>query len=247
MTALSLVRLAIDPAALADFGAAQRASDDCNGYAIHLALRWRYGQTAPQPFCLRMSDLRHVHLLGYTTSPEQLSEAHSLPGTNDLLERVFPDAPVVRAMPRIWAPGARYRFEVRVRPVVRYGSRIRQLRAAADGAWQRNAREVDAFVAACERASGQRIAREDVYREWLRSRLENKAELEHAHLVSTHRVRSRRSSHGRSEHAYVEGVEAVLRGTLRVTDGPLFEAYLKRGVGRHAAFGNGMLLLSPSS
>lgn len=247
MTGLSLARIAIDPVALAEFGVAESVSDDCNGYALHLALRWRYGQAAPQPFCLRMSDPRQVHILGYLISPEKLSEAHSLPGTNDLLERVFPEAPVVRAMPQTWALGARYRFEVRVRPVVRYGNRVRQIRAAQQRAWQRNAREIDAFVAACERANGQRVDREDVYREWLRARLANKAEIEHAHLASTERVRSRRSSHGHSAPGLVEGVEAIIRGTLKVTDGAAFADCLKRGIGRHAAFGNGMLLLSPAS
>lgn len=225
---------------------AEGASDDSHGYATHLALRWRYGQAAPQPFCLRMSDPRQVHLLGYVTSPEQLSEAHSLPGTNDLLERVFPETPMVRALPRSWTAGARYRFEVRVRPVVRYGRQVRQMRAADESAWQRNAREVDAFVAACQRADGQPVKREDVYREWLKSRLASKADVECAHLASSQRVRSRRSSHGRAPRE-VDGVEAVIRGTLRIVDGDAFADLLKRGVGRHAAFGNGMLLLSPAS
>ncbi|MFG1332515.1 type I-E CRISPR-associated protein Cas6/Cse3/CasE [Xanthobacter autotrophicus] len=43
----------------------------------------------------------------------------------------------------------------------------------------------------------------------------------------------------------VSGHSAVLVGTLTVRDAQAFAALLARGVGRHRAFGYGMLLLSP--
>jgi CRISPR system Cascade subunit CasE len=42
-----------------------------------------------------------------------------------------------------------------------------------------------------------------------------------------------------------EGPDAVLEGVLEVVDGEAFAALLRRGVGRHRAFGFGMLLLRP--
>ena len=43
----------------------------------------------------------------------------------------------------------------------------------------------------------------------------------------------------------VSGHSAVLAGTLTVRDPQAFATLLARGVGRHRAFGYGMLLLSP--
>lgn len=46
-------------------------------------------------------------------------------------------------------------------------------------------------------------------------------------------------------HVESEGPDATLRGCLRIEDGAGFAALLGRGVGRHRAFGFGMLLLTP--
>jgi len=246
MSALYLVRLTVAPRELAAFAVAHGVSDGDNGYAAHLALRRRYGAVAPQPFRLRMEHPDRTHLLGYVADPTALMEAYALPSPDDLLNTVFPQAPVFRAMPENWAAGARYGFQVRVRPVVRYGARARQARAERQDAWQRKAGEVDAFVAACERMPGETMDREQVYHDWLAARLAGVAKLEQADLVSFRRVRTRRSSHGRPGAGSVEGPEAVMRGTLQVEDGTAFLHLLARGVGRHAAFGYGMLLLSPA-
>jgi CRISPR system Cascade subunit CasE len=41
--------------------------------------------------------------------------------------------------------------------------------------------------------------------------------------------------------------EAEFEGTLEVLDGTAFHAVLARGIGRHRAFGYGMLLVRPAS
>ncbi len=40
--------------------------------------------------------------------------------------------------------------------------------------------------------------------------------------------------------------EAEFEGTLEVLDGTAFHAVLARGIGRHRAFGYGMLLVRPA-
>jgi CRISPR system Cascade subunit CasE len=42
-----------------------------------------------------------------------------------------------------------------------------------------------------------------------------------------------------------EGPDAVLRGRLQIEDGNGFARLVARGIGRHRAFGFGMLLLMP--
>jgi CRISPR system Cascade subunit CasE len=55
-----------------------------------------------------------------------------------------------------------------------------------------------------------------------------------------------RRHHREDVRKLVKGRPAVtFEGTLTVTDGEQFEALLARGVGRHRAFGFGMLLLRP--
>lgn len=245
MTMLHLVRIGLDIRALTAFAIAERVDDDDRGYAAHLALRRRYGSAAPQPFLLRAEGSGGPHVIGYATDPEALAEAAALPPADERLARIFPDPPASRAMPESWRTGARYDFEVRVRPLVRFGGRVREARSRREDAWRRRAGELDAFLVACEKADGAQVDREAVYRDWLVTRLLDAAEIINAEMVRHQRLRTHRSPHGRSGATRAEASEAVFRGCLSVTDPDAFARLLARGVGRHSAFGFGMLLLAP--
>jgi CRISPR system Cascade subunit CasE len=247
---LHLVRLAVDVRALAAFAVASGASDDDGGYALHLALRQRFGAAGPQPFRVFADGPADPHVLGYTNDPVALAEIAALPAADALLDALFPGPPQVRAMPETWREGARYGFDVRVRPVVRFGGRVRAARAERPDAWLNRdgkaAQEMDAFVAACERAGeGVGVDREMVYRDWLTRRLSPAAEIETTEMRLFRRVQTRRSTHGKPGSSRVQGPEAVMVGRLTVIDPIAFAHALGRGVGRHVAFGYGMLLLSP--
>ncbi|KQN40833.1 hypothetical protein ASG37_03425 [Sphingomonas sp. Leaf407] len=251
---LHLVRLAIDRHPLAVYAAERRLADDDGGYALHHALRNRFSSAAPQPFRYFAEHPRGPHLLGYVADRSALDDAAALPSADDLLRSVFPTPPDVQEMPATWRAGSRYDFEVRARPVVRFGKKKRAERAGRQDAWQRSASEIDAYVAACERvvAAGgdsKTVHREHVYRDWLLARLDGIAEIEAVDLRMALRQRTRRSRHATPDKPArtcpVEGPDALLAGTLRVTDPDRFAALLARGVGRHAAFGFGMLLLRP--
>ena len=259
---LHLVRLPVDLRALAAFAVANRASDDDGGYALHLALRCRFGGAGPQPFRFFAEHRAGPHLLGYVTDAQALADAAALPATDPLLGPAFPALPSVQPMPATWRVGARFGFEVRARPVVRFGGRVRAARADRPGAWLNRAGEVDAFLAACERAGpvadgNPPVSREAVYADWLVSRLAGAAEVDAPELRLLRRARTLRRVHVRPgadpKHANddaprfrrSEGPDAVLAGTLTIVDPDAFARLLARGVGRHAAFGFGMLLLSP--
>lgn len=246
MKALSLVRIAVDRPALTAFAISRRLSDDDLGYALHLALRLRYGAAAPQPFRLEDPSGRSPFVIGYAPDPATLDAAQLLPPTDPALEAIFADAPQYRVMPSSWQAGARFRFKVRVRPLVRYGGRIRTARANAGTAMLSKAGEVDAFIAACDKAGSDAVLdREAVYRNWLISRLSPAATVEDALIDRMQRIRTRRSLHnGKGTHAS-ESHEATFSGTLAVADGAVFAGLLARGVGRHTAFGFGMLTLAP--
>lgn len=247
-----LVRLPVDLRALAAFAVANGASDDDGGYALHLALRRRFGGAGPQPFRLFADGPAAPHLLGYLADPAPLADAAALPAVDPGLDSVFPDPPQRRAMPDAWREGARYGFEVRVRPVVRFGARVKKEREASEAAedkanWWARAGEVDAWIAARTRPGGDPdVTREAAYLGWLAARLAPAAAIEAADVALFRRTRTRRSAHGRPGRGSVEGPDAVMKGTLVVQDASAFAALLPRGIGRHAAFGFGMLLLSPA-
>lgn len=242
MSSLHLVSLPVDPVALAAFAVAEELSDDDSGYALHTALRRRFGSAAPQPFRLLGAEGSST-LLGYVPDAQALDEAAGLPAVDPMIDRIFPQAPQCKPMPATWRRGQRLAFEVRARPLVRYGARARAARAAAG---KRGAGERDAFLAAIESAPAeQHVDRELVYRQWLDGTVRGAADLSSVRVAAMRRLRVRRSVHTPGETTVFEGYDVVFRGVLEVQEPDAFMRLLARGVGRHAAFGFGMLLLRP--
>jgi CRISPR system Cascade subunit CasE len=145
-----------------------------------------------------------------------------------------------RPMPEL-AAGQRLGFRTRVCPIVRTrkpGSR--SLGVNRHGRVKH--REIDAFIHATLIAPKDvSVDREAVYTHWLGRELERRGagSLETGHLVEFRRERMRRRG------ASIERPNVVLEGDLTVVDPVAFRALLIRGIGRHRAFGFGMLLLRP--
>ena len=66
------------------------ASDDDGGYALHLALRRRFGEAGPQPFRLFADGPAEPHLLGYAADADALGDAAALPTVDELLDAELP-------------------------------------------------------------------------------------------------------------------------------------------------------------
>ena len=150
-----------------------------------------------------------------------------------------------RAMPLAWRAGQHLGFDLRVRPVRRL---LRDLETPR-GRMARGA-EVDAFLAEALRRhpgepggmAGEGRTREAVYLDWLEERLGGAAELKRS-VSRLARFRRTCVLRGRSG---PEGPDATIHGTLRVSDPDGFAELLRRGIGRHRAYGYGMLLLRPA-
>ena len=144
----------------------------------------------------------------------------------------------------IWRAGQRLGFDLHARPI----RRLRRDLGAGPGRISKG-REVDAYLlealrrhpATPDGMAGAGRTREAVYLDWLAERLGSAARLERnaSRLARFRRVRVARGTHGS------EGPDATIHGTLSVTDPASFAALLARGVGRHRAYGYGMLLLRP--
>lgn len=239
---LHMLRLEPDRPLVAAWGAERGlvGRDGELGYTLHALLAAAFGELAPRPFRLqeqRPGGQGRAVLYAYGSRSEEELKEHA---------RSFADPGVFAAlgveglrgkpMPERFPAGRRLGFEARVRPV---------RRRDRDGA--AGVRERDVFLIACERAGeGVPVRRDEVYGAWLGEQLERGG----ARLAGPARLDAfRRSRVGRRDGERrlraIEGPDAVLSGELEVTDPSAFAALLAGGVGRHRAFGFGMLLLRP--
>ena len=106
-----------------------------------------------------------------------------------------------------------------------------------------------AFLSAALRQPEVELSREAVYRDWLAQQFGIAAELLECHLQEFRLAsvirRAAPASQDLRPKRSVKGPDAVLSGKLQVGDDAAFAQLLRRGVGRHRAFGYGMLLLKP--
>lgn len=216
------------------------------GDALHGLLRAAFGDDAPQPF--RYLDERQG-LLAYTTLDADAIRAHVALAdplaaqTLGLGATGEHDGYRLRPFPTRWPQGQVLGFEVRLRPTVR----------TVRG-------ERDVFLQAVEQARGVPVQRETVYLQWLREHLAPREGatceawqgavdlLGDVHLAGYQRqqvIRRTQAAGGEARRGRViDGPDALLKGHLRVRDSRAFAHLLARGVGRHRAFGFGMVLLS---
>ena len=253
---LHLIRLPIDLALLSRAAGERgwtkgRAAAFDEGAALHHLLGETFGPAVLQPFRLLVAPrARRGSLYAYAAEPAaQLIETARQVATPEVVAALPPHRLEAKPMPDSWQEGQRLGFDLRVRPVVRLASDIPppddQRGGRAHGF--RAGSEVDVYLAAALREhperrcgmAGEGRTREDIYLAWLAERLAPAAEIEDARLV-----RFRRSLVARSGGAK-EGPDATFHGVLCVVDPAAFADRLARGVGRHKAYGYGMVLLRP--
>lgn len=235
---LHLVHLLPDPQVLSAWATRHRllSPDGDEGYALHALLTATFGTLAPKPFRY----LGHRRgLLAYTDTPaDQLQELATL-AAPDIAQALGLSHFAARPFPTAWRTGHQLGFEVRARPILRTTL----------------GRERDAYLQAIEGndVGDKPPSRETVYLSWLERQLtrDQAAELIQANLVSFRLSRVvRRGTQNEGGHRRLKtpsGPDVVFKGILRVTSGDAFTSLLARGVGRHRAFGFGMLLLTPAS
>ena len=256
---LHMIRSDIDALQFRRWMGSRRLVDD--DHAMHCLLTECFGDIAPKPFRLMLPrDGRRGTIYGYASAgADDLRDAASLFAC-PLQEKVLPLSSLdSKAMPPAWQTGRRLGLEVRIRPVVRptknAGQRACDRHYASRSSSDRTCphcrprKECDVFqYEAIKYPPGEmKSSREEVYREWLRKRFEQKGgatlDMDIVKLVSFRRTRAIRKQHRR----YSEGPDAVMRGELEITDGEKFGELLANGIGRHKAYGYGMLLLRPTA
>lgn len=208
------------------------------GLALHYLLAETFGPAVAQPFRLLVAPRgRQGSLYAYAAQDAEALRAEARTVAT-------PAAQQVLALDRLrscarpaesWREGQRLGFDLRARPIVRL---LRAIEGPA-GSFRKGA-EVDAFLPQAL-GEGETRKREAVYLDWLDARLGPAACLErdNTRLAAFRRSRVQRGKRP------IEGPDAVFHGTLVVKDPAAFAQLLARGVGRHRAYGYGMLLLRP--
>lgn len=268
MTPRYLLRIPLDTAKLArwagerGWAAGRRgafAFDE--GRALHHLVDEVFGPGAFRPFRLLVPPRRpQGNLYAYAdTDAATLRAAAQAQALPEHLTVFALDELAEKPMPTAWRPGQRLGFDLRLRPVRRLRRPLESVEKKPDGTskptvWGKGA-EVDAFL--LEALSGHDDdpkgmaqagrAREAVYLDWLAERLAPAATLERAssRLVRFQRTRVARARSQARKGNWIEGPDATIHGTLTIDDPDAFAALLARGVGRHRAYGYGMMLLRP--
>ena len=238
---LSLLKLEPDMARAARWAQAQGLldprRDDDFGYAFHALLAAAFGPLAPKPFVVQQRAGAAPSLLAYTADdPAALRDHAAAFAEPDVVAALGQEAMAAKAMPARFEAGRRLGFLVRTRPTVRVDR---------DGDRNR-VRERDAFLAAIAGTPpGEGPDRATVYRDWLARRLmAGGAALESTAIDQVQQNNVRRRGIGRRLMT-LAGPDVTFSGTIRVLDPGAFADLLARGVGRHRAFGYGMVLLRP--
>lgn len=236
--ALYLVEIRPDSAALLRFldmqGLTGRADEDL-GYGIHAWLSAAFGEFAPRPWRLLWQHGRPPRILGYShqdaTQMRDRLEEFADPGamvvcskTDDILSRTMPTFRV----------GRQLGMDVQCMPVIRKS---------------RTGIEQDVFLSV-EEGRGRR--RDDVYCEWARDRLLTSGAIGDVHLAVqgfrlVKQMRRTSSRDGKRNASTLVRPQVQLQGRFVIKDAEAFRALLARGLGRHTAFGYGMMLLRPPS
>ncbi len=207
-------------------------------HAMHCLLTECFGDLAPKPFRLIVPRGAACGVLyGYGhVEADALRDAAGV-YADPLQAKILPGRTInSKPMPTEWQAGKQLGFEARIRPIVRRSRNAETHPSREWDAFQLKAMQYPKNEMPC--------SREEVYREWLSDQFDRRggAQLESAELRSfqrTHAVRKLRARHS-------EGPDAVMRGVLTITDADAFTALLTQGIGRHRAYGYGMLLLRPA-
>jgi len=216
------------------------ASDE--GLALHHALNEVFGPAVLKPFRLMMSpgEARGFIYSYSQHPPETLRETAALCGPE--YDRLFElDRLQTKPMSVDFSSGRQLGFDIRLRPV----------RRSRKTAAETGSREIDVFLhealekfpQAAHPEKSEMIKagrkREAVYGDWFQERLAGAADISRVKLVHFRRSVAIRNGQ------VIEGPDAILQGNLTVGDSRKFAALIRHGVGRHKAYGYGMLLLRP--
>jgi CRISPR system Cascade subunit CasE len=245
---LNMICIEVDQRKLFEFAKRRRiplyTSDF--GYTLHCFFTELFGPNfSPKPFSAQEANGVMLPILAYTCfTKDELEQQAQKFSTQELLQMVDWNNFSVKAMPNKWVTGHTLAFEVRVCPVERKSNTDQNVR-------QKGA-EIDVYLGHVWK-HGKDIDRGTIYEKWTKDIME-KAQPDKKSAMKIHEIKTkgfrrvkfiRRDRNRRAN--IKERPEAFIGGVLEIIDSDAFTELLTKGIGRHRAFGFGMLLLKPLS
>ena len=211
------------------------------GHSLHHLLSQSLESQTLQPFRLLYTQgSQYGTLLGY-------SKHDHVKINGDLALQAAPDVLAMltdinsKKMPESIAEGKRVGFDIKVRPVKRRRNENNTIV------------EKDAFLLHINAVGKQvKVSRNEVYTDWLSEKMQAcgaQLDRDATTIKAYRRTRVVRSSgqHSDKKPPMIEGPEVVFHGDLTVSDPYKFLNALATGLGRHKAYGFGMLVVRPAS
>jgi CRISPR system Cascade subunit CasE len=236
--ALYLFHTRPDPVALTHWATKRHwlSPDGDFGYALHALLAEAFNGQAPSPFRY----MNEQGLLAYVTESEATLRERLSQAAPDACRVLGLDSLRIKGFPSAWPTNKRLGFEVRVRPIIRTQA----------------GKERDLYQYRMEQSAArsreETPSRERLYRNWLEQRFatDNAARLVDASMQGFRLSRVIRRPQAKTPQQrkpqLSNGPDALFKGELEVMEPSAFARLLARGIGRHRAFGYGMLLLKPA-
>lgn len=243
MRSLYMIEIQFDMMALHKFlrlqGFLGREDETELGYGLHAWLKAAFGELAPKPWRLLVDNHRPPRILGYASHDAAELRKRILEFAEPSVLQVCPDPETMsasRLMPK-WQTGRRLRFQILCCPV---------------GRKARTGVEKDLFlIQADSEPDNTGLDREAVYCSWATEKLEGKAlKIDSIRLIGFRLVKLARQTQSTHHQRHIHQIvrpQALIEGALTIQDPDEFTRVLAQGLGRHRAFGYGMLLLRPIS
>lgn len=209
--------------------------DEDLGYGMHAWLKAAFGALAPKPFRILSKPGRPLRLLAYAPYDRDALCQRLAEFADPAVHAVcLPETIASRKMPDRWMAGRRLGFEVLCCPVVR-----------------KEGMEKDVFLSRADRLGPDAaLSRSEIYCQWLERRMEEAVtfidlRLQRFRLVKQCRQKSVARGE-RRKHVLVRP-QVMFTGEFLIQNEAALSRLLVCGIGRHRAFGYGMLLLRPTS
>ncbi|MGI6035537.1 MAG: type I-E CRISPR-associated protein Cas6/Cse3/CasE [Limnochordia bacterium] len=243
MKPLFMLELELDVVALYRFlhtqGLSGREDDTELGYGVHAWLSAAFGELAPKPWRLLMDNNRPPRILGYAPHDAGALQQRIVEFSDPSVLQACPEPQLMiasRAMPT-WQKGRRLGFQTLVCPI---------------GRKARSGIEKDLFlIHADSQGNDSELCRETIYCDWAKKRFNDYSvavdSIRLAGFRLVKQMRQTQSSNGKRVLRRIVRPQALLEGRITIGDPNEFTRFLRRGVGRHRAFGYGMILLRPPS
>lgn len=252
MTKLNLIRIPVNLKFLAKW-AGERGKEvgfDSSVYdkgrVLHHLLTETFGTETFKCFRLMVTARATTgNLYAYSFLGAKDIQAHSaIYGMPEHLSVLGVEAIEGKPMPENWRKDQRLGFDLRIRPVRRIKKELNLGKEKV-----KSGAELDAFLIETKRTlpnssnfmNERGRTRQAVYLDWLTERTSDVAEIDRNNTKLNSFIRSK-ILRGKKT---IEGPDAIFHGNLKIKDPLKFTQMLEKGIGRHRAFGYGMILLRP--